>query len=74
MTPPNNAASGTEGARAIVALVATRKGAWLLHGDRATEQRFGCGVLALLCQHLAERRQRERGIAMLGASAALVGI
>ena len=37
MTPPNNAASDTEGARAIVALVATRKGAWLFHSDSSRQ-------------------------------------
>ena len=38
MTPPNNAASDTEGARAIVALVATRKGAWLFHSDSSRQR------------------------------------
>src|SRR5690606_30652238 len=54
MTTPNNAASGTEAAGAIVALVATRKGAWLFHSDTSRRhwQANGPHFLGHIINHL----------------------
>ena len=45
-----------------------------LHGQRAADQQLGCGMVALLGQHLTQCSQRKSGLDVLGSGAAFVAV